>query len=260
MPDTDVLFVPNVSESYPSFVARFIGGLTIPVKERLVATVKRWKKTRGVASVRCTCRVHSPPPPPSPSGGYLGSIGGGRGSHRSAQCTEANLCHCSGDPSAQRHRGVKFKLLLQAGNSIIWGKDMSLRHILAVFLVRREKGRREGLKASPLWLKQWGRQGSGLLPHFIMAASLSLFMSSAALLFTIKITWMDVPLFLLVCFSANKTIFWHSKWNSQTLSCQCSVYPCCPMASALIKCSLILVQNYQLSFIVYIKKSIFTVM
>ncbi len=63
------------------------------------------------------------------------SIGGGRGSHRSAQCMEANLCHCSGDPSAPRHQGVKFKLLLQPGNSIIWGKDMSLWHILAVFLV-----------------------------------------------------------------------------------------------------------------------------
>lgn len=106
----------------------------------------------------------TPPPPPHPTdtlGGYLGSIGGGRGSHRSAQCIEANLCHCSGDPSAQRHRGVKFKLLLQAGNSIIWGKDMLLRHILAVFLARREKGRREGLKASPLWLKQWGSSGGG---------------------------------------------------------------------------------------------------
>lgn len=70
---------------------------------------------------------------------YLRSIGGGRGSHRSAQCIEANLCHCSGDPSAQRHQGVKFKLLLQPGNSIIWGKDMSLWHILAVFLVQRER-------------------------------------------------------------------------------------------------------------------------
>lgn len=88
---------------------------------------------------------------------YFRSIGGGWGIHRSAQCTEANLCHCSGDPSAQRHQGVKFKLLLQPGNSIIWGKDMSLWHILAVFLVQRE---REGEE-------EWGRrlafcgQGSG---------------------------------------------------------------------------------------------------
>lgn len=150
--DTNVLLVPNMSESYPSFMPRSIRGVTIPVKENLLATVKRWKKTRRVRErIACTCRVHSVPPPhPPPPGGYLGSIGGGQGSHRSAQCIEANLCHCSGDPSAQRHRGVKFKLLLQAGNSIIWGKDMSLRHILAVFLVRRKKGRREGLKASPL--------------------------------------------------------------------------------------------------------------
>ena len=65
----------------------------------------------------------------------LRSIVGGRGSHRSAQCMEANLCHCSCDPSALRHQGVKFKLLLQPANSIIWGKDMSLWHILAVFPV-----------------------------------------------------------------------------------------------------------------------------
>lgn len=130
--------MPNVSESDPSFTARSIRGLTIPVKEGLVATVRRWKKTRGVRA-RAGYTRFPPPPTPTP-GGYLGSIGGGRGSHRSAQCIEANLCHCSGDPSARRHQGVKFKLLLQAGNSIIWGKDMSLRHILAVFLVQREKG------------------------------------------------------------------------------------------------------------------------
>lgn len=65
----------------------------------------------------------------------LRSIGVGWGSHRSAQCMEANLCHCTGDPSTPRHQCVKFKLLLQPGNSIIWGKDMSLWRILAVFFV-----------------------------------------------------------------------------------------------------------------------------
>lgn len=77
------------------------------------------------ADAGCTCLPRS----------YLRSIGCGRGSHRSAQCIEANLCHCSGDPSVQRYQGVKFKLLLQPSNSIIWGKDMSLWHILAVFFV-----------------------------------------------------------------------------------------------------------------------------
>lgn len=76
-------------------------------------------------------------------GSCLRSIGVGRGSHRSAQCMEDNLCHCTGDPSTLRHQCVKFKLLLQPGNSIIWGKDMSLWRILAVFLCKgREKERR----------------------------------------------------------------------------------------------------------------------
>lgn len=133
---------------------------------------------------------------------YLGSIGGGRGSHRSAQCIEANLCHCSGDPSAQRHQGVKFKLLLQAGNSIIWGKDMSLRHILAVFLVQREKGRkgRMGAKASLLWPRQWGLGGI-ITPLYHCGLSFYFYVLRAPLL-TIKITQTAVPLFFLSLFSA----------------------------------------------------------
>lgn len=72
--DTNVLLVPHVSESYPSFMARSIRGLTIPVKERLVATVKRWEKTRWERKrIACPCRVQSVPHPliplPSPPGG-----------------------------------------------------------------------------------------------------------------------------------------------------------------------------------------------
>ena len=84
---------------------------------------------------RCTCIPRS----------CLRSIGGGWGAHRSAQCMEANLCHCSSDLSAQRQQGVKFKLLLQPGNSIMGGRICrSGTYWLSSLCKGREKVRKNG--------------------------------------------------------------------------------------------------------------------
>lgn len=50
----------------------------------------------------------------------------------------ANLCPFSGRSSSPKHRGVKFKLLLQPANSIRSRKDAQRWAILALFLVRGE--------------------------------------------------------------------------------------------------------------------------
>ena len=62
------------------------------------------------------------------------SIGPEWGAHRSGRGA-ANLCPFSADFSSPRHQGMKFKLLLQTGNSILWGTDVQCSALLVLFLM-----------------------------------------------------------------------------------------------------------------------------